>query len=48
MIYLAHAADWISIVFFVPVLAFLGWLAITQLRARREAGREGVEAGPEG
>ena len=34
MLVLAHAADWISLIFFVPVIAFLVWLGVAQLRAR--------------
>jgi len=33
---LAHAADWISLVFLVPALGFLVWLAVAQVRQRRE------------
>ena len=38
---LAHAADFISLAFFVPVLAFIGWLAVSQVRERRATRREG-------
>ena len=37
MLVLAHAADWISLIFFVPVVAFLVWLGVAQLRERRAA-----------
>ena len=37
---IAHAGHWITtIAYFVPVLAFLVWLAITQLRERRRHDR---------
>ncbi len=40
---IAHAADWIeSIVFGVPLLGFLAWLVIAQVRDRRRGG------GPDG
>ena len=39
MIVLAHAAHWItSVAYFVPVVGFLLWLAITQIRQRRQRG----------
>ena len=41
----AHAADFVSLIFFVPVVAFLVWLAVDQLRARRDARRGGRDAG---
>ena len=41
MTFIAHAADWISLAFFVPVIAFIGWLAVAQLRQRRGR-REGA------
>ena len=34
----AHAADYVSLAFFVPVVAFIAWLAVGQLRARRARG----------
>jgi len=37
MLVLAHAADWISLIFFVPVIAFLVWLGVAQFRERRAA-----------
>jgi hypothetical protein len=37
---LAHAGHFLGIAYFVPVVAFLVWLGITQLRLRRE-GRQG-------
>ena len=37
MIPIAHAGHWLtSIAYFVPVLGFLAWLAITQYRERRK------------
>ncbi len=47
MIVTAHAADFVSLVFFVPVVAFLVWLGIDQVRTRRGARREGRGAGPD-
>jgi hypothetical protein len=36
MLLIAHAGHWItSVAYFLPVIAFLGWLAFTQLRERR-------------
>jgi hypothetical protein len=33
---IAHAGHWITtIAYFLPVVAFLAWLAITQIRERR-------------
>jgi hypothetical protein len=35
--YLAHAGHWLtSVAYFVPVIAFLVWLAVTQVKERRE------------
>ena len=40
MIPIAHAGHWLtSIAYFLPVVAFLVWLAITQWRERRGRGR---------
>ena len=37
MIYIAHPAHWATAVaYFIPVIAFLIWLGITQLRERRD------------
>jgi hypothetical protein len=37
--YYAHAGHWLtSIAYFVPVIAFLVWLGITQLKERRNRG----------
>ena len=34
---LAHAGHWlVQAVYFLPVIAFLVWLGISQLKARRE------------
>jgi hypothetical protein len=39
MTLIAHAGHWLtSIAYFVPVLGFLAWLAITQYRERRKGG----------
>ena len=36
MVLIAHAGHWlVSLAYFVPVLGFLGWLVITQIRERR-------------
>jgi hypothetical protein len=36
MFYLAHPAHWITAVaYFLPVIAFLAWLAVAQVRERR-------------
>jgi hypothetical protein len=36
----AHAGHWITtIAYFLPVVAFLVWLAVTQIRERRSRGR---------
>jgi hypothetical protein len=51
----AHVGhDLVSLAFFVPVVAFIVWLAIDQLRARRggrgggsEPGADAPGAGPE-
>ena len=33
---IAHAGHWLTgIAYFLPVIVFLGWLGITQLRERR-------------
>jgi hypothetical protein len=37
---LAHAADFVSLIFLVPALAFIVWLVVAQVRHRR-AGRSG-------
>jgi hypothetical protein len=37
MVLIAHAGHWlVSAAYFVPVLGFLIWLGITQVRDRRE------------
>lgn len=37
MLLLAHSDDWlVDLVFLLPVLGFLCWLAVTTLRARQE------------
>jgi hypothetical protein len=41
MLLLAHAGHWITtIAYFMPVVAFLVWLAITQWRERRGRSRD--------
>jgi hypothetical protein len=35
----AHAAHWTNLILFVPVIAFMVWLAVTQIRDRRAARR---------
>jgi hypothetical protein len=33
---IAHAGHWLTtIAYFLPVVAFLGWLVVTQIRDRR-------------
>jgi hypothetical protein len=33
---IAHAGHWLTtIAYFLPVIAFLAWLAVTQIRERR-------------
>jgi len=37
MTLIAHAGHWItSIAYFIPVIGFLAWLGITQIKQRRE------------
>jgi hypothetical protein len=39
--YIAHPGHWlVDIAYFLPVVAFLGWLAVTQIR-QRYRGRSG-------
>jgi len=47
MIVTAHAADFVSLIFFVPVVAFLVWLAVDQVRTRRGSRQDGHDAGPD-
>ena len=36
MLVIAHAGHWLTtIAYFIPVVAFLGWLIVTQVRDRR-------------
>jgi hypothetical protein len=40
MTVIAHAGHWLTtIAYFVPVVAFLAWLVITQIRDRRSRSR---------
>ena len=40
MLFIAHAGHWITgIAYFLPVVGFLIWLGITQLRERRDRDR---------
>jgi hypothetical protein len=40
MLLFAHAGHWLtSIAYFVPVVGFMAWLAVTQLRERRSRRR---------
>ncbi len=42
MTLIAHAGHWLtSIAYFVPVLGFLVWLAVVQIRERRGRGGQG-------
>jgi hypothetical protein len=35
--YFAHAGHWLtSVAYFVPVIAFLVWLGVTQIKDRRD------------
>jgi hypothetical protein len=37
---IAHAGHWLtSIAYFLPVIAFLCWLGVTQIRERRKENR---------
>jgi hypothetical protein len=39
--YLAHAGHWlVNIAYFLPVVVFIAWLVVTQIRERR-GGRSG-------
>jgi hypothetical protein len=38
MLLIAHAGHWLTtIAYFVPVVGFLGWLIVTQVRDRRRS-----------
>lgn len=40
MILVAHAGHWlVSLAYFIPVIAFILWLAVTQVRERRSRSR---------
>jgi hypothetical protein len=36
---IAHAADFLSLIFLVPALAFIGWLVAAQIRSDAQAVR---------
>lgn len=41
MFFFAHVGHWlVGILQFIPVLAFIGWLVVTQIRERRAADEE--------
>lgn len=41
MPFLAHAGHWLTTVaYFLPVVAFLAWLLITQIKERRRGGSD--------
>ncbi|MEX2195224.1 MAG: hypothetical protein WD844_08045 [Thermoleophilaceae bacterium] len=45
---LAHAGHWlVQLVYFLPVIAFLVWLGISQVKARREGDGEDSGNSPE-
>ena len=45
MIPIAHTGHWLTtIAYFLPVVAFLVWLAVTQIRERRRSGGRGDKA----
>jgi hypothetical protein len=45
MLYLAHAGHTLTtIAYFVPVVAFIAWLVVTQLRERRRNRAEATDA----
>jgi hypothetical protein len=40
--YMAHAGHWlVNIAYFVPVVVFLAWLVVTQVKERRRARSDG-------
>jgi hypothetical protein len=40
---IAHVGHWITnVAYFVPVVAFLAWLVVTQIRERRRGRRSGA------
>ena len=40
MTLIAHAGHWlVSLAYFIPVIAFIAWLAVTQIRERRSRSR---------
>ena len=41
MTFVAHAGHWLTtIAYFLPVVAFLAWLQITQIKERRRGGSD--------
>jgi len=48
MLPIAHVAHWTSLLFFVPVLAFMVWLAVEQVRERRAARQGGGRSAGDG
>lgn len=39
MLLIAHSGHWLtSVAYFLPVVAFLAWLGVTQIRERRNKG----------
>ena len=37
MFVIAHAGHWlVTIAYFIPVIGFMAWLAVTQLKAKRK------------
>jgi hypothetical protein len=46
---IAHMGhDLVTFAFYVPPIAFMGWLAVTQFRQRRGGRAEEAETTPEG
>jgi hypothetical protein len=43
VIVLAHLADFYSLIFLVPALAFIVWLVVAQVRQRRAGGSAEAE-----
>ncbi|HLM27218.1 MAG TPA: hypothetical protein VK304_09665 [Thermoleophilaceae bacterium] len=46
---IAHAGHWlVTIAYFIPVIGFMAWLAVAQLRARRQRERPDSDRRPPG